>query len=337
MGFDELYGNTPVKRGLMKALETGRISNAYVFEGIAGVGKRLCADIFARGIVCEGEPKSKPCGICPACVKAKSNNHPDIIRLVQSAGKASVGVDDVREQILNEVYLKPYLARRRVFIIENGDALSQEAQNALLKVLEEPPEYATFILCVTKQDKLLDTVLSRSCVMSFFPLSFAEVSSYLSKRFGEKENMALAAKLSQGSIGAAVMFLTDSNAGKLFEDSVTHMMALNRDAARVRETADFMIEEKENIGEVADFMLTFLRDCVFVKTGLEQRVIYDSKLSQMKVFTKDISKKGLVFAFDRLTDFKLRLKQNLNYNASVSETVMRIWEDFHDKGSGHSV
>ena len=84
-------------------------------------------------------------------------------------------------------------------------------------------------------------------------------------------------------------------------------------------------------------MLTFLRDCVFVKSGLENRVIYDNKLSQMRVFTEGVSKKGLVLAFDRLTDFKLRLKQNLNYNASVSETMMRIWEDFHDKGSGHQV
>ena len=338
MGFGELYGNEPVKKSLKKALDNGHISNSYIFEGISGVGKRFCADIFAEALVCEDElPAARPCGVCPACVKAASKNHPDIIRLVQTAGKASIGVDDVREQILSEVYLKPYLAKRRVFLIGDGDRLSIEAQNALLKVLEEPPEYVTFITCVTKQDKLLPTVLSRSCVMSFFPLSFQEVSSYLENRFGSSEYSELAARLSQGSIGIAVSFMSNESAGKLFDESVSHITALNRDAAKVRETADFMIEEKENIEEATDFMLTFIRDCVFVKSGLESRVIYRNKLSEMRVFTEGISKKSLVSAFDRLTDFKLRLKQNLNFNASVSETVMRIWEDFHDKGSGHQV
>jgi len=76
MGFDELYGNEPVKKSLKKTLETGHVSNSYVFEGMAGVGKRLCADLFAQALVCEGEfPKDRPCGTCPACVKARSRNH----------------------------------------------------------------------------------------------------------------------------------------------------------------------------------------------------------------------------------------------------------------------
>lgn len=338
MGFDKLYGHESVKKSLKKALETGHISNSYVFEGIVGVGKRFCAELFAQALVCEGNDlKGRPCGVCSACVKVASKNHPDIIRLEQTSGKASVGVDDVREQILNEVYLKPYLAQRKVFIIGNGDALSVEAQNALLKVLEEPPEYVTFIICVTEQDKLLTTVLSRSCVVSFFPLSFEEVSGCLEKRFGVDDRVKLFARLSRGSIGIALAFMSEGGTEKLFEASVAHIAALKYDAVKVRDTVDFMIEEKENVTQITDFMLTFLRDCVFIKSGLEKRVIYDSKLSQMRVFTDGISKKRLVSAFDRLVDFKLRLKQNLNYGASVSETVMRLWEDFHDKGSGHSV
>lgn len=339
MGFDKLYGNEPVKKSLIKALETGHISNSYVFEGIAGVGKRFCADIFAGALVCENNAGNGvgPCGVCSACVKAASKNHPDIIRLERMSGKTSVGVDEVREQILSEVFLKPYLARRRVFIIGDGDLLSVEAQNALLKVLEEPPEYVTFMICVTGQDNLLATVLSRSCVISFFPLSYEEVSGCLAERFGEGDRVRLSAGLAQGSIGAALNFMSDDRAEKLFEDSVEHMTELSRGAVKVREAADFMIEEKENIGQIIDFMLTFIRDCVFVKYGLEGRVIYDGKLSQMRVFTAGIEKKGLVSAFNRLIDLKLRLKQNLNFNASVSETVMRIWEDFHDKGSGHQI
>lgn len=329
MGFGEIYGNEPAKRSLQNAILNDRISNAYVLEGIAGIGKKLAADIFARGLVCEQSGAEAPCDSCHACRKVLSHNHPDIVHLTKAADKASIGVDEVREQILNEVYLKPYLAKRRVFIIGEGDALSVEAQNALLKILEEPPAYVTFLICVTKQDKLLDTVLSRSCVVTFFPLGYEEVAAFLETRFGENEKNKLYARLSQGSIGTAISLLSDANTEQLFEESVNALLRLKKNAANVRDTADFMIAEKEKILSVTDFFQTFLRDCVFVKSGLEHQVIYENKQSDMRVFCDGISKKGLITAFDRLTDFRLRLKQNLNYNASVSETVMRIWEDFH--------
>ena len=336
MGFGEVFGNEPAKRSFIRALAQNRISNAYVLEGIAGVGKRLLADVVARGLICE-QGENAPCDMCPACRKAKNHSHPDIIYLKSQSGKASIGVDDVREQILNEVYLKPYLGKRRVFIIGEGDALSVEAQNALLKVLEEPPSYVTFLICVTKQDKLLDTVLSRSCVIPLFPLSVEEVEKVLAQETIESEKIKLYARLSQGSIGAAKQLLMDENTEHLFEEGIAAMLRLKKSGASVRETADFFINEKEHIGEITDFCQTFLRDCVYVKSGLSHQVIYENKQSDMRVFCEGIRKKNLISAFDRLTDFKLRLKQNLNYNASVLETVMQIWEDFHDKSSGHQI
>lgn len=337
MGFDELYGHAPVKRTLQKMLETGHIANAYVFEGPAGVGKRFCAELFAKALLCESDtPNKAPCGICSACGKVASGNHPDIIRVKKAENGASVGVDDVREQILNEVYLKPYLATRRVVLIGEADALTESAQNALLKVLEEPPDYITFILCVTGKDKLLETVLSRSCVMTFFPLPKEEVLRYLEGQFtGQKAK--LAAGVSQGSIGSALAFLSEEYGEKLFEDSVSCLASLKRDVAVVQEVVDFLLEEREHIDQICNFMMTFLRDCIFVKSGLAHRVIYENKLSQIRVFVEGIHKRRLVSAFDRLTALQLRLEENLNYSASVFETMMCIWEDFHDEGSGHSV
>lgn len=329
MGFEEIFGNEPAKKSLIHAIKEDRVSNAYVFEGMTGVGKRLAAQIFARGLVCERPEGDVPCDACPACRKAKSYNHPDIVYVTRGADKASIGVEDVREQILKEVYLKPYLSARRVFIIGEGDVLSPEAQNALLKILEEPPDFVTFVICVTKQDKLLDTVLSRSCVVTFFPLSFEEVAAYLEQKYGASDKTRLFARLSQGSIGAAEALLLDKSAEQLFEDSIGAILRLQKNEASVRETADFLIAEKERASQVTDFFQTFLRDCVLLKSGMEEQVIYQNKRSDMRVFCETVSKKGLIRAFDRLTDFKLRMKQNLNYSASVFETVMCIWEDFH--------
>lgn len=125
-------------------------------------------------------------------------------------------MDDVREQILSEVFLKPYLASRRVFIIGDGDVLSSEAQNALLKVLEEPPEYVTFLICVTKQDKLLSTVLSRSCVMSFFPLPVEEVNRYLAMRILAAAKRAAGGAAIPGQHWCGGCFCSDDSAGKTF-------------------------------------------------------------------------------------------------------------------------
>lgn len=336
MSFTEVYGNTAAKKSLEQAVLKKRISNSYVIEGIKGVGKKLLADIFARALVCESEDK-KPCGTCSGCRKALTKNHPDIVILKKAEDKASIGVEEVREQILKEVHLKPYLAQRRVFFIGDGDLLSPEAQNALLKVLEEPPSYVTFLICVTKQEKLLDTVLSRSQVVSMFPLACDEVKMYLDEKNGENEKNKLFARLSQGSIGTALSLLSDENTEKLFEESIRALTSLKNRAENIHEMTAFLIAEKENIQTVIDFCQTFLRDCVLLKTGMEGQVIYENKLSEMRVFTDGIPKKRLVSAFDRLTDFRGRLKQNLNFSASASETVMRIWEDFHDKSSGHPI
>lgn len=334
MNFNELLGNEPVKKSLANMLKSGRVSNSYIFEGMSGIGKKLCAEIFSAGLVCESD-KCAPCGTCSGCVKAKAKSHPDIAYITKG-DETSIGVDEVREQIINQVYLKPYISKRRIFIIEDGDFLTEAAQNSLLKVLEEPPEYVTFIICVTKQDRLLSTVLSRSVVMTFFPLPLSLVKSYLEEKYGG-EKVNLASKVSCGSIGEAINFISDEKHEKLFRDTIDHLKNLSLGGVKMRETADFLIEEKENIDKVTDYMLTFLRDCVFVKTGAESQVIYDDFLSDMRVFTDKISKKGLTQAFDRLSDFKLKKKQNLNYAVTVFETVVCIWEDFHGKGSGHKI
>lgn len=333
MIFENLYGHETVKESLGRSLACDRISNAYVFEGIEGVGKKLCAKLFSQALVCETHTA---CGVCPMCVQARASTHPDIITLKKDKDKASVGVDNVREQIISEVYLKPRNAARKIFIIDAGDELSVEAQNALLKVLEEPPSYVTFIICVTSKEKLLSTVLSRSQTVTFFPLSTDEVSQYLTKNHDiEPDSAETIAKLSQGSIGVARELCSDSNKQARIEKSINALINLKKNSLRLREMVEFLTEEKENITEIIDYLMTFLRDCVMVKTNMERSCVFAGRLSDIRVFAADISKKKLISAFDKLSGLKVSLKQNLNFNATVSEAVMRVWEDFHDKGSGH--
>ena len=329
MSFSGLFGHETIKKSLGLAITQDRISNAYVFEGIEGVGKKLCAKIFSQALVCEGE--DRPCEKCPMCIQAQAKTLPDIIYLTKDKDKTQIGVDNVREQIIAEVFIKPRNAKRKIFIIEEGDILSTEAQNALLKVLEEPPSYVTFIICVTKKEKLLPTVLSRSQVVSFFPLPCEVVQSYLCEQLKINENDArIFARLSQGSIGVAKALATDGEKKERIDRAIAHLINLKKNSLKISEMVAFLTEEKENITEIIDSLSSFLRDCVLVKTDMEKNIVFLDKLSDMRVFTQDLTKKRLISAFDKLSGLKISLKQNLNFNATVSETVMRIWEDFHD-------
>lgn len=335
MIFEGLLGHETVKVSLGRAIARDRISNAYVFEGIKGVGKKLCAKLFSQALVCETQDA---CGKCPLCIQASAGTLPDITTLQKNKDKASVGVDNVREQIISEVYLKPRNASRKIFIIDEGDDLSVEAQNALLKVLEEPPQYVTFIICVTNKEKLLSTVLSRSQVVTFFPLGTELVCDYLTENCNVAQTTAeTIAKLSQGSIGMAQELCNNPDKQARIEKSINALINLKKNSQKLREMVEFLTEEKENITEIIDYLMTFLRDCVMVKTNLEASCVFSDKVSAIRVFTADISKKKLISAFDKLNKLKVSLKQNLNFNATVSEAVMRIWEDFHDESSGHQI
>lgn len=328
MNFSALYGHETIKKSLGLAITQDRISNAYVFEGIEGVGKKLCARIFAQALVCERD--NQPCGACPMCIQAKARTLPDIITVIKDEDKTQTGVDNVREQVIAEVYLKPRCARRKIFIVEQGDILSDEAQNALLKVLEEPPAYVTFIICVTSKEKLLPTVLSRSQTMSFFPLSCDVIEQYLNDNVNADIDAKAIARLSRGSIGLAISIATDEEKRTQIEKTVRCVLNLRKNSLSIREMVEFLTQERENITEVLDFCMAFLRDCVFLKTNMTEKVIFSDYLSDMRVFTQNLTKKELISAFDKLSELKISLKQNLNFNATVSEAVMRIWEELHD-------
>ncbi len=329
MDFSALYGHETVKQSLGLAIAQDRVSNAYAFEGLEGVGKKLCAQIFSQALVCKNQ--HAPCGKCPMCIQAKARTLPDIIYVTKDDDKTQIGVDNIREQIISEAYMKPRCAERKIFIIEQGDLLNAAAQNALLKILEEPPSYVTFIICVTSKEKLLPTVLSRSQTVSFFPLPYSTVAQYLCDNLGlNAESAHILAKLSQGSIGSAISLASDETSKERVEKTINYMLNLKQNSLHIHEMVSFFNTEKENATEIIDYALTFLRDCVMTKTNLEKNIVFVDKLSAIKVFSQDLSKKNLISAYDKLSKLKLSLKQNLNFNATVSEAVMRVWEDFHD-------
>ncbi len=173
--FQELIGQETISQTLSLALDSNRLSHAYLFSGLRGSGKTSTARIFAKALICEKGPTSKPCGVCEHCVMAKEGRHIDIIEMDAASSRK---IDDVRDLIEHTKY-KPAAGNFKIFIIDEVHMLTKEAFNALLKTLEEPPAYVKFILATTDPLKLPATILSRTQHFRFKRISNVNVVHHL--------------------------------------------------------------------------------------------------------------------------------------------------------------
>lgn len=334
LNFDELCVSRRIKERLERTARSGNALNSYVFEGADGIGKKTAAQVFAAALLCEGEGRI-PCGRCGACAKTGSYNHPDIIFVRRKKDKASLGIDDVREQITETVYVKPLLAEKKIYIIEDGGLLTVGAQNGLLKILEEPPAYAVFVLLTPKTAMLLDTVLSRSAVLSFLPLSVEEVHCCLQKKHpnSPEERLQFAARFSQGIIGRGLRLLEDEEFSELYRLTLHHTAELLRTDAAVTDFERFLLDGRDRLEYIIDFMLIFLRDCLFEKLNLEKQILCHDRLYEIKESCRTLSKKALVGAMDAVLRYQKRIAGNASASASALELLMSVREGMHDQGN----
>ena len=173
--FDELIGQETVAQTLSLSLDSNRLSHAYLFSGLRGSGKTSTARIFAKALICEEGMKHNPCGVCSNCTMALENRHMDIIEM---DGASNRGIDDIRDLVEQTKY-KPAVARFKIFIIDEVHMLTAPAFNALLKTLEEPPEYVKFILATTDPLKLPATILSRTQHFRFKSIATNKIIDHL--------------------------------------------------------------------------------------------------------------------------------------------------------------
>ena len=175
--FSDIIGQEMIKEHLINAVNTGNVSHAYIINGERFSGKEYIAKVFAMALQCENRDGADPCGECHACKQALSANQPDIIHLTHEKPNV-ITVDDIREQINSDIVIKPYACDRKIYIINEAEKMNVQAQNALLKTLEEPPEYAVIIILTTNVDALLPTILSRCVVLNMKPVEDSLVKEF---------------------------------------------------------------------------------------------------------------------------------------------------------------
>ena len=174
-GFCDIIGQEPVTGVLKNAVRTGKVPHAIIFDGERGMGKKTVAKAFSAALLCldPGED-GEPCGKCHSCIMAESGSHPDIITVTHEK-PGSIAVDEIRQQVVNDVLIKPYYGGRKIYIIPDAHLMTQQAQNALLKTLEEPPAHAVFILATTEPHKIPATIRSRCQQFDFRRISKKDI------------------------------------------------------------------------------------------------------------------------------------------------------------------
>ena len=322
--FEEIRGNTPLVEQLRRSAASGRSSHAYLFLGGAGAGKRLIANTFAKALQCEGE--KRPCDSCKSCHAFNHGNHPDVIYFQPLKNGKTYTIEDVREQLLETVDLKPFQYEKKIYIIEKADTLNIQSQNALLKTLEEPPAHAVFLLLAERAEAFLPTILSRVVVMKIRPLSAETIADYHMQAGHLAEESHILSAYAQGRIGQALELVEDEGFREMRQDILGKLEALpsmsEGDAYLLAK--DF--EVYKNDLRFLDIMELWYRDLLTAKSLREegyliQRDKKDAIFRAAKEPAALLAKKAAAVRTARM-----RLAQNANFRLTMEVMLMDLKE-----------
>lgn len=269
MTLSDIIGNEHAVSAIADAARNAPF-HAYIISGPEGSGKKLAAAVLASGLVCSAQPQARPCGMCPACIKTARGTHPDV-QTVTMEGKTSFLVGQTRA-VRGDAFILPNEAERKVYILPDSAYMQSSAQNAFLKVLEEPPDYAIFILISENASSLIDTVRSRCINIAMKPVTSEQVRAYLKEHRPELTQAELNAAVSGsgGLIGRAISSL--SGADLALETARDICEALGDGSELSLYKAYFKLERgsREEIKRVFNAVISLFRDAVMQKTGLQE-------------------------------------------------------------------
>ena len=322
--FEEIRGNTPLVEQLRRSAASGRSSHAYLFLGGAGAGKRLIANTFAKALQCEGE--KRPCDSCKSCHAFNHGNHPDVIYFQPLKNGKTYTIEDVREQLLETVDLKPFQYEKKIYIIEKADTLNIQSQNALLKTLEEPPAHVVFLLLAERAETFLPTILSRVVVMKIRPLSAETIADYLMQAGHLAEESHILSAYAQGRIGQALELVEDEGFREMRQDILGKLEALPSMSEGDAYLLAKDLEGYKNDLRFLDFMELWYRDLLTAKSLREegyliQRDKKDAIFRAAKEPAALLAKKAAAVRTARM-----RLAQNANFRLTMEVMLMDLKE-----------
>ncbi len=312
-----------ILKNLLSTVRNGTAAHAYIFEGASGLFLSDAAKLFAMALTCQ-TPSAAPCCSCHACIESTAGTNPDIIFVKPESGKKTFGVSVIR-QVNDDTCVKPFHSPKKVYIIENGDILTAEAQNALLKTLEEPPEYTVFIIITSNKSFMLETVLSRSEIIYFPPVSDKLILRYIDESFPDTENPDLAVALAQGIPGEIDKMAEDENFYALRSASADILPSLlTKNMLKAFSVKNFLTENKDDADKIFDTWILLLRDILVLQAGAFDHVINHDKLPLLRDLSNKLDQKVIASAIDEIFKAKAMLARNVSLKSVALALPLKI-------------
>ncbi len=311
--FASVIGQTSIKDHLKKSLQTGKISHAYIFFGEKGSGKKTLADLFARALQCESGG-AEPCNQCTSCKQALNRNQPDILYL-QHEKPNIISVDEIRRQVNNDIGIKPYSSHRKIYIIDEAEKMNAQAQNALLKTLEEPPSYATILLLTTNLEAMLQTIRSRCVTLTMKPVPDVDIQRYLMREVQIPDYKAgICAAFARGNVGRARDLAVSAEFEALKEETMELLGHLQEKSySDLAQAAKTRAEKGSDTAGFLELMQMWYRDVLLYKAGGSSHgLIFGEELSGIKQLAQKMSYEGLNQILETIELTRSRLAGNVN-------------------------
>ena len=297
--FENILGNDKIKEALKNIIINKNASHSYMFIGVEGIGKKLIATEFSKRLLCNNEKID--CNSCKSCIEFDSKNHPDFL-IIEPDGNL-IKIEQIRN-MQKKIQEKPIISKRKIYIINDADKMTKEAQNCLLKTLEEPPEYISIILIGNNESSFLPTIKSRCMIIHFEPLKNAEIKKYLQTEFGTdsiniQDDML---DIFQGSIGKAIKLKDRGEEYQSYNKMIQNLDKI--DIIELLNLAEPLYKAKEEIYEILEYINVLL--------------LKKAKLNYLYTNCINI-----------VENTKKRLKQNSNYDLCIDNMLFNMWEEMN--------
>ncbi|MGN0280653.1 MAG: ATP-binding protein [Lachnospiraceae bacterium] len=326
--FTDIIGQEQLKEHLQNAISMNKVSHAYIINGERSSGKEFIARIFAMTLQCE-KGETEPCGECHSCKQAMSNNQPDIIYIGHEKPN-TIGVEDIRGQINNDIGIKPYSSPRKIYIMNEGEKMTVQAQNALLKTLEEPPEYAVILILTTNVEALLPTILSRCVVLNMKPVQDAKVKKYLMEELGVPDYKAnICVAFARGNIGKAKLLASSEEFEKVKDEAITLVKYINdMEINEIVKAIKKITEYKFDVNDYLDILSVWYRDVLLYKATKDiNSLIFKDELQQIRRVADRSTYEGIETIVNALQQAKRRLEANVNFDLTMELLLLTIKEN----------
>lgn len=295
--FEQIIGNEKIKNELINTINSNKCSHSYLFIGTSGIGKKQIAKEFAKMILCLDT--NKYCNKCKSCVEFDSNNNPDYYEIIPDG--ANVKIEQIR-QMQSKVSEQPIISNKKVYIIDDADLMTKEAQNCLLKTLEEPPEFVTIILIGSNESNFLSTIKSRCLMLKFEDIKFKDINDYLKKEFPNEEISNSTIEAANGSIGKALILKNKQELYIAIDNIINNIEKM--DLIDILNEAEIIYKSQDDKYDILEYINILL----FKKAKENTKYLNTIKYVEQT---------------------KKRLKANCNYNMTIDNLIMSIWEEIH--------